>query len=318
MELEVLAQYGELDRIGQPEALDTEAAEAQPAAISGNNFYGSKTAPAPQPQRSLPTHQSTPWHFITPQPLPYRISIAIRTQVDYPRAMHRQERHEGMAQPEGGWQAVQLADKLYPVFEVGTVYYIGAPCRVTLAKKQFKNPPSPNDYELQLERETEVEKAEDQENKPQIRFNFTKIADVADVEKDATIDTVGSFKEVAEVTTITSKNTNKDYSKRELTLADDSQTSIRLTISGKTAETFEAPLESIVAFKGAKVSGSRGRSLSLLSSGTMMVDPDIDEAHKLRGTVQRRSAECHILYASKHGSGCWWIQERSKGLSQRS
>ena len=55
MELEVLAQYGELDKIGQPEALDTKAAEAQPAAISGNNFYGSKTAPAPQPQRSLPT-----------------------------------------------------------------------------------------------------------------------------------------------------------------------------------------------------------------------------------------------------------------------
>ena len=60
MELEVLAQYGELDKIGQPEALDTKAAEAQPAAISGNNFYGSKTAPAPQPQRSLPTHQSNP------------------------------------------------------------------------------------------------------------------------------------------------------------------------------------------------------------------------------------------------------------------
>lgn len=41
--------------------------------------------------------------------------------------------------------------------------------------------------------------------------------------------------------------------------------------------------ESVVAFKGVKVSGFNGRSLSLLSSGTMTVDPDIEEAHKLKG-----------------------------------
>ncbi|CAN9444347.1 unnamed protein product [Alternaria alternata] len=298
MELEVLAQYGELDKIGQPEALDTKAAEAQPVAISGNNFYGSKTAPAPQPQRSLPTHQSNPGTSSHPNlyPIeslsPYAHKWTIRARCTAKSDMKEWHNQKGagklfsvnLLDDTGEIRATaftEVADKLYPVFEVGTVYYISAPCRVTLAKKQFSN--LPNDYELQFERETEVEKAEDQENKPQIRFNFTKIADVADVEKDATIDTVGVLKEVAEVTTITSKNTNKDYSKRELTLADDSQTSIRLTIWGKTAETFEAPLESIVAFKGAKVSDFGGRSLSLLSSGTMMVDPDIDEAHKLRG-----------------------------------
>jgi replication factor A1 len=91
------------------------------------------------------------------------------------------------------------------------------------------------------------------------------------------------LKEVAEVTTITSKNTMKDFSKRELTIADETQTAVRLTIWGKTAETFEAPLESIIAFKGAKVSDFGGRSLSLLSSGSMTIEPDIDEAHKLRG-----------------------------------
>jgi replication factor A1 len=173
------------------------------------------------------------------------------------------------------------AEKLFAIFEEGVVYYISSPCRVTLAKKQFSN--LPNDYELQFERDTAVEKAEDQDNKPQIRFNFTKIGDLNSVEKDTTIDTVGVLKEVAEVNTITSKNTNKDFSKRELTLADDSQTSVRLTIWGKTAESFDAPLESIIAFKGVKVSDFGGRSLSLLSSGSMMVDPDIDEAHKLRG-----------------------------------
>lgn len=199
----------------------------------------------------------------------------------------------------------EVAERLYPVFEEGTVYYVSSPCRVVLAKKQFSN--LPNDYELSFERETEVEKAEDQDNKPQIRFNFTKIGDLNSVEKDTTIDTIGVLKEVADVTTITSKNTNKDFSKRELTLADDSQTSVRLTIWGKTAESFEAPLESIIAFKGVKVSDFGGRSLSLLSSGSMMIDPDIDEAHKLRGWFnavgQNTTFSTHQNMASSSGSG---------------
>jgi replication factor A1 len=91
------------------------------------------------------------------------------------------------------------------------------------------------------------------------------------------------LKEVGEVSTITSKNTQKDFKKRELTLADDTQTSVRLTIWGNSADSFDVPLESILAFKGVKVSDFGGRSLSLLSSGSMTVEPDIDEAHKLRG-----------------------------------
>lgn len=297
MELEVLAEYGELEKIGQPEALDIKS-EPQPAGITGNNFYGSKPTPAPQPQRNLPVHQSNPAtsshpHLYPIESLsPYAHKWTIRARCTSKGDMKEWHNQKGtgklfsvnLLDDTGEIRATafnEVAERLFPIFQEGTVYYVSAPCRVTLAKKQFSN--LPNDYELQFERDTEVEKAEDQDNKPQIRFNFTKIGDLNSVEKDTTIDTVGVLKEVAEVTTITSKNTNKDFSKRELTLADDSQTSVRLTIWGKTAESFEAPLESIIAFKGVKVSDFGGRSLSLLSSGSMMVDPDIDEAHKLRG-----------------------------------
>lgn len=58
---------------------------------------------------------------------------------------------------------------------------------------------------------------------------------------------------------------------------------MRLTVWGSTATNFNAIPESVVAFKGVKVSDFEGRSLSLLSSGTMTVDPDIEEAHKLKG-----------------------------------
>lgn len=58
---------------------------------------------------------------------------------------------------------------------------------------------------------------------------------------------------------------------------------MRLTIWGATATDFDVQPESVVAFKGVKVSDFGGRSLSLLSSGSMAIDPDIDEAHKLKG-----------------------------------
>ncbi|KAI8939062.1 hypothetical protein NX059_004901 [Plenodomus lindquistii] len=331
MELEVLAEYGELEKIGQPTALDT-SADAQPAAISGNNFYGNKPAPAAQPQqRSLPVHQSNPGtsshpHLYPIESLsPYAHKWTIRARCTSKSDMKEWHNAKGagklfsvnLLDDTGEIRATaftEVADKLYPVFEEGVVYYISAPCRVTLAKKQFSN--LPNDYELQFERDTEVEKAEDQENKPQIRFNFTKIGDLDSVEKDSTIDTVGVLKEVGEVATITSKNTNKDFSKRELTLADDSQTSVRLTIWGKTAESFEAPLESILAFKGVKVSDFGGRSLSLLSSGSMMIDPDIDEAHKLRGWFnavgQNATFSTHNNLASSSGGS----KNESKIISQ--
>ena len=118
---------------------------------------------------------------------------------------------------------------------------------------------------------------------PQIRFNFTSISDLQTVEKDTTIDTIGVVKEVGELSEITSKTTSKPYSKRELTLVDHTGYSVRLTIWGNTATAFDAPEESVIAFKGVKVSDFGGRSLSLLSSGSMTVNPDINEAHKLKG-----------------------------------
>lgn len=118
---------------------------------------------------------------------------------------------------------------------------------------------------------------------PKVRYNFTSLGGLESVDKDTTIDVIGILNDVAEVSQIVSKTTSKPYDKRELTLVDNSGKSIRLTIWGNTATTFDAPPESVVAFKGVKVSDFGGRSLSLLSSGSMAVDPDIDEAHRLKG-----------------------------------
>ncbi|KFY45881.1 hypothetical protein V495_02782 [Pseudogymnoascus sp. VKM F-4514 (FW-929)] len=303
MDIDVLEEFGEPEKIGDPQALkmkdEEEDVKPAPGAVSGAGFYGNK--PAQQPaaaERSIPTRTGPsssaahgniyPIEALSPYAHKWTIKARVSNKSEI-RTWHKQS-GEGklfsvnLLDESGEIKATgfnEQCDQLYDLFQEGSVYYISSPCRVQLAKKQFTN--LPNDYELTFDRETQVEKAEDQENVPQVRFNFTNIANLQTVEKDTTIDIIGVLKEVADVNQIVSKSTSKPYDKRELTLVDDSDFSVRLTIWGKTATAFDAQPESIVAFKGAKVSDFGGRSLSLLSSGSMSLDPDIPEAHKLRG-----------------------------------
>lgn len=49
------------------------------------------------------------------------------------------------------------------------------------------------------------------------------------------------------------------------------------------ADKFDGSRQPVMAIKGARVSDFGGRSLSVLSSSTVMVNPDMPEAYKLRG-----------------------------------
>lgn len=306
MDMEVLGEYGEPDKLGAPVALETMKSESaapvkneQPSSIAGNNFYGQKPAAQPQaqPQRSLPSRTNAsggahgnihPIEAISPYAHKWTIKARCTHKGDI-KTWHNKN-GEGklfsanFLDDSGEIRATGFnddVDRYYELLQEGGVYYISSPCRVQLAKKQFSN--LNNDYELTFEKDTLVEKAEDMDGVPQVRYNFTTIADLQTVEKDSTIDTIGVLQDVGEVSEIVSKTTSKPYSKRELTLVDNTGYNVRLTIWGASAQAFDVRPESVIAFKGVKVSDFGGRSLSLLSSGSMTVDPDIDEAYKLKG-----------------------------------
>ncbi|KAF6810063.1 putative replication factor-a protein 1 [Colletotrichum plurivorum] len=299
--LEVIENLGTPDKIGEPQGFELKPQPEANATIAGQNFYGVKQEEAkPKPQQSIPTrsaggatgqHGSNniyPIEALSPYAHKWTIKARV-TQKSEIRTWHKPS-GEGklfsvnLLDESGEIKATafnEQVDQYYDLLQEGSVYYISNPCKVQLAKKQFTN--LPNDYELTFERDTQIEKAEDQSSMPQVRFNFCNIQELQEVEKDATVDVIGVLKEVAEVTQIQSKSTGKPYDKRELTLVDDTNYSVRVTIWGKNATNFDAKLESVVAFKGTKVSDFGGRSLSLLSSGTMSIDPDIPDAHRLKG-----------------------------------
>ncbi|EEQ86233.1 hypothetical protein RJZ56_004116 [Blastomyces dermatitidis] len=300
LDLEVLERLGICEKkIGEPQPLDAKQEEqdkALPTTISSNGFYGSRGPQQQAPQQPAQRSSSSAGAHANIYPIealsPYSHKWTIKARCTNKSAIKTWHNKNG----EGKLFSVNLlddsgeiratafkdqCDSLYGVFEEGSVYYISSPCRVQIAKKAFNN--LNNEYELTFEKDTVVEKAEEQNDVPQIRFNFTNIANLQSVEAGTTIDVIGVLKDVGETSQILSKTTSKPYDKRDLTLVDNTGYSVRLTVWGNTAKEFDSVPESVVAFKGVKVSDYNGRSLSLLSSGSMTVDPDIEDAHKLKG-----------------------------------
>jgi len=324
LDVEVITGFGTIERLGDPKPLEARA-EAQSTTIGGTGFYGAKQEPAEdskaQVQKQIAksagggggggggggTHGGSTLYPIEALSM-YSHKWTIKARVTQKSDIKTWVKPSG----EGKLFSVNLldesaeiratafndqVDQFYDQLQEGNVYYISTPCKVQLAKKQFTN--LPNDYELTFDRDTLIEKAEDQSNVPQVRYNFCSIQDLQDVEKDATVDILGVLKEIQDVTQIVSKTTQKPYDKRELTLVDDTGYQVRLTVWGKTATNFDAYPESVIAFKGAKVGDFGGRSLSLLSSGTMVMYPDLPEAHRLKGWYDSQGRT--LNYASHSG-----------------
>lgn len=126
------------------------------------------------------------------------------------------------------------------------------------------------------------------------------MSDLQSVEPGSTTDIIGVLKDAGDVGQIVSKTSGKPFEKRELTLVDNTGFSVRLTVWNDAAKAFDAPAESVIAFKGVKVSDFGGRSLSLLNSGTMSIDPDIAEAHRLRGWYDAQGRQ--VNYTSHSSS----------------
>ncbi|ANB11209.1 replication factor A subunit protein RFA1 [Sugiyamaella lignohabitans] len=174
----------------------------------------------------------------------------------------------------------QQVDAFYDLLQEGKVYYISK-CRVQVAKKQFSN--VQNDFELVFDRDSQIELCTDEVDVPKIKFDFTSIKDLGTADINGTVDFIGVLKSINPAEQITSKNTGRPYDKRDVVLVDEGDYSIRATFWGKSAVDFSTPLESVIAIKGAKISDFNGRNISILNSSTVSVDPDVPEAHALKG-----------------------------------
>lgn len=177
LDLEVLEEYGECDKIGDPKTLEvkSEAVKPEPATPGSNGFYSNGPATSgksnQQQQSTSRSSASNSGAHANIYPIealsPYAHKWTIKARCTSKSEIKTWHNKNG----EGKLFTVNLLDEsgeirgtgfkeqcdaLYDVFQEGSVYYISNPCRVQLAKKQFTN--LNNDYELTFENGTMVEK----------------------------------------------------------------------------------------------------------------------------------------------------------------
>jgi len=175
----------------------------------------------------------------------------------------------------------QEVDKFYTLIETGKVYYISKGS-LKIANKQYCT--LKNDYEMTLNGESTVIPCDDTDSSdvPMVQCDFVSISDLENREPDAVVDVIGVCKSVDEMTRLTTK-TGREVSKRTVNLIDTSGKMVSVTLWGEEAEKFDGTGQPILAIKAAKLSDFGGRSLSASFSSTLMINPDIPEAYKLRG-----------------------------------
>lgn len=182
----------------------------------------------------------------------------------------------------------EQVDMFYSKLEVGKVYFVSG-CRVNPANKQFSK--VDNDFELSLDRNTQIELCHSDANEiPFANYNFVPLDALPEVAANSIVDVIGVLSHIDEVSQINTKK-GDPFDKRDITIVDDTGYSVRCTVWGKQASEFNTPLEKVVAVKAAKVSDFGGKSLSLFSSSSLVVDPEIPEGFALQGWYLSRGKE---------------------------
>ena len=174
-------------------------------------------------------------------------------------------------------------DQYFDLLQVGKVYEFSN-FQVKIAKRKFG---VECDYELSVDSNTTIKAVlEDVSEIPKVHYSFVAISKILEKQKDDILDVIGIVKECGDLTEITAKSTQKQLIKRDLTLVDTSSASVRLTLWGKQAQDFneqEASSNPIIAIKAVRVNEYQGKTLSTSGNSQITFNPDIPEAHTLRG-----------------------------------
>ena len=169
-------------------------------------------------------------------------------------------------------------DVFFPIVEAGKVFEISN-VTVKPANKKFSN--STSDFEIQLEKTSEIRLVDDNDI-PKYSFKFVKISDLGTV--GGIIDCLAVIKEVYPVSTLTIKSTGKETSKRDLVVIDQTG-NCRLTIWGSKADE-EYEKDTIICVKNVKVGDYNGVNLSTLATSVIIPNVDLPESIELLAWYQ--------------------------------
>lgn len=188
----------------------------------------------------------------------------------------------------------QECERFQSIVEVGKVLRVSRG-QVKNANKRFTQ----SDYEVTLNADSTVEEDDDgmkillkqffvnvffsDNDCPQVEYKFVKISEIESMEPNTLVDVAGVIRKVEDATTIMQKTTQKELIKRDLSLVDESDAEIKLTMWGLDAQNFNALPGSVLFARNARVSDYNGKSLN---GGSVQVDPNHENCQRLIGITK--------------------------------
>ncbi|KAL6608405.1 replication factor-a protein [Neocallimastix californiae] len=193
----------------------------------------------------------------------------------------------------------ESCDYLYEKIEQGKIYQISGAI-IKLANKRYNN--CNNDYEMEMNLKTTITINKNHTFDPKMHYSFVPLNQLMNYEKDSVIDVIGVVDEVNEISESTSKATNIPIQRRDIYIVDDTEYKVRVTLWNKHAKEINFETKSVVAFKTIRVSDFGGRTLSVLSSTIITLNPDINESHRITGWYSRYGDTVDFKHYSGLGS----------------
>lgn len=150
-----------------------------------------------------------------------------------------------------------------------------------MANKRF----TANEYDATIQSSTIIEAIPDLDNtigEPVISYHFKFLSQIAELPEKTRVDVIGVINSVSEPVEFTSKKSNKEMTRREVTLVDKSMAECRLTFWNEEAVNFAGQVGNVIALKSVTINDFQGKSLSINRESTVSIDPDLPETHELR------------------------------------
>ena len=232
---------------------------------------------------------------------------------------------EGTAIQATLWR--EAVERYENVLEVGKLYYVSKGS-LRPANRQYTT--VNNDYEMSLDGKSEIVEASEEEQLESAAkkifekaFEFVSIGDLAKRvnSKRATCDVCAVVKSVADLSAVKRKSDNSEIQKRELTLCDESSSTVQLTLWNALAteqgEKLKEMTNPVIIVRSVRVTEYEGVSLGTLGKSEMQIF-ELDEAAKAsveEGEVPEKAIETAKWFKENGENATFKTAAEGAGLS---
>lgn len=150
------------------------------------------------------------------------------------------------------------ADKFFAELEAGKVYTFSKG-NVKVANKRYST--SKHNYEINFDSDAVIALSPEDDSIEAVKFSFTKIREISSKNVPCTIDLIGVVKDFKPIGKIIPKNGGEELTRRTITLVDDSECAVDVTLWQDSASKIEESVLSakpVIAIKGVSVKEYNG------------------------------------------------------------